>query len=167
MDSDGSDCGGPGEYDDGADVADEGMDSAADDEEEASGEEAEEDGVGEDASDGDEAPAPGPCATQDVLLPFELARLEGMEAVRIERGADLVHGDTRGETRAMQLALRYVNARDPRRRSPWVLVREGRAARSSRPPARIALREARIAGPLSRYLPSPSDTSSGDDEDAR
>lgn len=154
MDSDGSDCGGgPGNYDDVPD-----LDSAAEasDPEEASGEEQEE-GAGDDnASDGEDAappPAATPCATQDVLLPFELARLEGMEAVRIERGADLVHGDTRGETRAMQLALRYVNARDPRRRSPWVLVREGRAAARS---ARIALREARIAGPLSRYLPSPS-----------
>lgn len=87
--------------------------------------------------------------SQDVLLPFELARLEGMEAVRIEHGADLVHPQTDGITRSLDLAARSINDRNPMQRPPYQIIRE-----SARGTSCVHLRKARIAYQIEDYLPS-------------
>ena len=99
------------------------------------------------------APPPPPVerelATSDVILPLELARLEGVEAVRVENGADLVHPRTGGETLALRIAVLGINSRRPEDRPPYTITRRLPGGALSVQ----SIRRMRIAGPLSDYIP--------------
>jgi hypothetical protein len=120
-------------------------------------EESDDDDVGSDTPVSDDAAGAATgngCAAvfvSDVLLPLELARLEGLEATRIDAGADLVSRDTGGSSVALELATRFVGHRDPTQRPPYVVVRSlpGRGAQH------LSIRAARIARSVCEMLPSP------------
>lgn len=128
--------------------------AASGDEEDEEGEEQEEEALD---VDGFPQPVAGESHgranifVSDVLLPLELAALEGREARRIDAGADLVHGDTRGSSNALDLARMYIGEPDGRRRPPFIVVRELPDGSVHR----LSLRDARIARPVLDALPSP------------